>query len=156
MRLDYETGLLIGKGEDTVLKILENFTHLKPRGLKHFPLLNGVYRQIPIQWVMPQQEFEELSQPHKNGSIDLFIIFNQVKIAIRVQGTNHGMGLKGIGKAQHDKVQKIILEKYCKVVDINYVECKEIFKERVNEKSINELTNSFLTAKVDIPTGIIN
>ena len=69
------------------------------------------------------------------------------------QGRNHGEGLKGIGKAQHDKVQKQILQKYCEVVDIHFQECKELFKDRINEKSEKELVDSFLTAKVQIPTA---
>ena len=157
MKLDYETGNFIGAGEDSVFIILQNYTHLKYRSLKHFPLLNGIYRQIPIQWIIPQKEFDELSQAHKNGSIDLFILYCNNKIAIRVQGQNHGMGLKGIGKAQHDKVQKSILENNgCKVVDILYSECKELFKNRTNNKAIKELTDSFKTNNIEIPTGIIN
>lgn len=156
MKLDYETGNFIGAGEDSVFSILENYTHLKYRSLKHFPLLNGIYRQIPIQWIIPQKEFDELSQAHKNGSIDIFILYCNKKIAIRVQGQNHGIGLRGIGKSKHDQVQKQILEKYCQVVDVIYTECKEIFKNRTNEKAVNELINSFKTANVDIPTGIIN
>ena len=70
-----------------------------------------------------------------------------------MQGRNHGEGLKGLGKAQHDSVQKSILVKYCEVVDIHFQECKELFKDRINEKSQKELVTSFLTARVPIPTA---
>ena len=153
MRQDYETGNLIGKGEESSFQILLHLTHLKYRTLKQFPLYDGIYRQVPIEWLIPQEEYDSLSQPHKNGSIYLFIKLGQRRVAIRVQGRNHGEGLKGIGKAQHDKVQKQILQKYCEVVDIHFQECKELFKDRINEKSENELVNSFLTAKVPIPTA---
>ena len=153
MRQDFETGNLIGAGEEASFQILRNVTHLKYRTLKQFPLFDGIYRQVPIEWIIPQEEYDILSQAHKNGSMDLFIKLGQRKVAIRVQGRNHGEGLKGIGKAQHDKVQKQILQKYCEVVDIHFQECKELFKDRVNEKAVKELQNSFLTAKVPIPTA---
>ena len=153
MRQDFETGNLVGAGELASFEILKNITHLKYRTLKQFPLYDGIYKQVPIEWIISQEEYDSLSQPHQNGSMDLFIKLGQRKVAIRVQGKNHGEGLKGIGKAQHDKVQKQILQKYCEVVDIHFQECKELFKDRINEKSEKELVDSFLTAKVSIPTA---
>ena len=153
MRIDYETNNLIGHGEDVACEILKNITHLKYRTLKQFPIYDGIYRQIPIQWIISQSEYDNLSQSHKNGSIDIFIKLNQRKVCIRIQGKGHGSRLKGIGKAQHDKVQKEILQKYCEVVDVNYNECKELFKDRLTEKSKKELINSFLAARVEIPTA---
>ena len=153
MRIDYETNNLVGHGEDAAFEILKNITHLKYRTLKQFPIYDGIYRQIPIQWIISQTEFDTLSQPHKNGSIDIFIKLNQRKVCVRIQGKGHGESLKGLGKAQHDKVQKDILSKYCEVVDVNYNECKELFKDRITEKSTKELVTSFLTARVGIPTA---
>ena len=153
MKLDYETGNFVGAGEDSAFEILKNITHLKYRSLKHFPYYDGIYRQVPIQWIISQTEFDTLTQSHKNGSIDLYIKLGQRKVAIRIQGKNHGIGLRGIGKAQHDTVQKQILSKYCEVVDVNYIECKELFKDRVNEKAVKELTNAFNTCKVGVPTA---
>lgn len=153
MRLDYETNNLVGHGEDAAFEILKNITHLKYRTLKQFSIYDGIYRQVPIQWLLPQSEFDMLSQPHKNGSIDIFIKLNQRKVCVRIQGKGHGSGLKGLGKVQHDKVQKEILKKYCEVVDVNYNECKELFKDRLTEKSAKELVTSFLTARVGIPTA---
>ena len=153
MKLDYETNNFVGKGELASFEILKNITHLKYRTLKQFPLYDGIYKQVPIEWIISQEEYDNLSQPHQNGSMDLFIKLGQRRVAIRVQGKNHGEGLKGLGKAQHDKVQKNILQKYCEVVDIHFQECKELFKDRINEKSTKELVTSFLTAKVSIPTA---
>ena len=153
MRQDLESGNLIGKGELASFEILKHITHLKPRTLKQFPLYDGIYKQVPIEWIISQEEYDTLSQPHQNGSMDLFIKLGQRRVAIRVQGKNHGEGLKGLGKAQHDKVQKQILQKYCEVVDIHFQECKELFKDRINEKSQKELVTSFLTARVSIPTA---
>ena len=153
LRQDYETGNLIGAGEEASFEILKNITHLKYRTLKQFGLYDGIYRQVPIDWIISQEEYDTLSQSHKNGSIDIFIKLGQRKVAIRVQGRNHGERLKGLGKAQHDSVQKTILSKYCEVVDIHFQECKELFKDRINEKSQKELVTSFLTARVPIPTA---
>ena len=120
MRTDYETNNLVGHGEDVAFEILKNLTHLKYRTLKQFPNYDGIYRQVPIQWLVHQHDYEMLSQAHKNGSIDILINLNQRKVCVRIQGKGHGSGLKGLGKAQHDKLQKELLEKYCQVVDVNY------------------------------------
>lgn len=62
-----------------------------------------------------------------------------------------GKGLKGLGKVKHDKVQYDLLKKYIEVVDVKEIECKEIFKERITEKSEEEIISSFKTAGVLIP-----
>lgn len=153
MKQDYESGNLVGAGELASFEILKNITHLKYRTLKQFPLYDGIYKQVPIEWIVSQEEYDSLSQPHQNGSVDLFIKLGQRRVSIRVQGRNHGEGLKGLGKAKHDQVQKTMLQKYCEVVDIHFQECKELFKDRVNEKATKELETSFLTARVSIPTA---
>lgn len=150
MQVDYESQNFVGLGESATYNILKHLTLLKPRSLKEFPK-NGIYKQVPIQWVLHKHDFNLLSESHQKGSIDLFLVLNQKKIAIRVQGSGHGEFLKGIGKAQHDKVQKKILEKYCSVVDIEKRECPNVFKERSSNNAINEIINSFKTANVMIP-----
>lgn len=150
MRQDLETNSFIGKGEDTVFYILKQLTNLSPRNLKEYPK-SGIYRQVPISKIISKHDYSELSQSHQNGSLDLFIIFNQKKIAIRVQGSGHGKFLKGLGKSQHDKVQEKLLKQYCEVVDILKIECKHIFQERITSKARQELIDSFKTAGVMIP-----
>lgn len=150
MMTDPESGNFVGAGESSTYNILKHLTLLKPRSLKEFHK-NGIYKQIPIEWVIHKHDFNLLSEPHQKGSIDLFLVLNQKKIAIRVQGKGHGEFLKGIGKAQYDKVQKAILQKYCSVVDIEFRECPNVFKERVTNNAINEIINSFKTANVMIP-----
>ena len=153
LRTDYETGSFIGHGEDVAFEIPKNLTHLKYRTLKQYPNYDGIYRQVPIQWLVHQHDYEMLSQAHKNGSIDILIKLGQRKVCVRVQGKGHGSGLQGLGKALHDKVQKELLEKYCQVVDVNYFNCKELFKDRLTEQSTKELENEFSTAKVEMPTA---
>jgi hypothetical protein len=151
MRQDYETSNFIGKGEDATFQILKHLTKLQHKSLKQFPYANGIYKQVPISWILSTKDFNILSESHKKGSIDLYLILNQKQVAIRVQGSGHGEGLKGIGKAQHDKVQKQLLAKYCEVVDILKIECRQVFLERVSNSAIEEIKSSFKTAGVLIP-----
>lgn len=150
MMFDPESGNKVGAGEVATYNILKHLTFLRPRSLKEFPK-NGIYKQIPIEWIIHKHDFNLLSEPHQKGSIDIFLVLNQKKIAVRVQGKGHGEFLKGIGKAQHDKVQKSLLEKYCNVVDIELRECPNVFKERVTTLAENEIKNSFKTANVMFP-----
>ena len=152
MMVDPDSGNLVGAGESSTYNILKHLTLLKPRSLKEFPK-NGIYKQVPLEWVIQKHDFNMLSQAHQKGSIDLFLILNQKKIAIRVQGKGHGEGLKGIGKSKHDKVQADLIKKYCSLVDIQLRECPNVFKERVTQNAINEIINSFKTANVMIPVS---
>lgn len=152
MTQDFYTNNIIGKGENTVLKILQSLTGLSINSLNHFKYSNGIYKQVPISWVIPAKEFKQLSEPHQKGSIDIFIKLYQVKIAIRVQGKGHGSGFKGIGKVRHDKVQAEILKDHCEIVNINNWECKQVFNERFNDQSIKEVIDSFKTSHVMIPS----
>lgn len=148
--IDYESNNFIGIGEYATYSILKHLTLLKPRSLKEFPR-NGIYKQVPLQWIISKSDFEDLSQAHKKGSIDLFLIANQRKIAVRIQGKGHGQGLKGLGKAKHDKVQENLIKNHCELVDILIQECKNVFKERVTNEAVNEIISSFKTANVMIP-----
>lgn len=152
MMIDPDSGNYLGIGEHSVYRILSSLTFLRPRSLKEFPR-NGIYKQVPIKSIISRREFNLLSEPHQKGSIDIFLILNQKQVAIRVQGNGHGKFLKGMGKAQHDKVQKNYLQKYCDIVDIDIRECPNIFKERVTENAKLEVINSFKTANVMIPVS---
>lgn len=140
----------IGKGERVTLEILKHLTNYPKRTLKQFPIL-GIYSQVPLEWLVSPEDFNLLSDAHKKGSLDLVLVTPQRKIAIRVQGNGHGQGLKGLGKSKHDQIQRKLIQKSNDLVDILKIECKEIFKDRLNDKSIQELIDSFKTSKVDIP-----
>lgn len=151
MKQSFDTSQnFIGKGEQATYHILKHLTKLQPRGLKEYPK-SGLYKQVPLEWLIHNHDYKCLSNAHQKGSIDILIRLNQKVIAVRVQGPGHGKGLKGLGKAKHDKVQYDLLKKYVEVVDIKEIECKEIFKERITEKSENEIIDSFKTAGVLIP-----
>lgn len=141
---------LIGAGESATYHILKQLTNLQLRSLKEFPK-SGIYKQVPLEWVIHKHDYNLLSQAHQKGSIDLFLIVNQKQVAVRVQGNGHGQGLKGIGKAKHDLVQEKLIKKYCSLVDIKKIECPNIFKERVTEQAKLEIIESFKTAGVMIP-----
>lgn len=149
-RIEFESGNIIGAGEDATFHILKYLTNLKPKSLKEFPK-TGIYRQVPLEWLVHKHDYNLLSDAHKKGSVDILIIANQIRIAVRVQGKGHGEGLKGLGKAKHDLVQEKLIKKYCSLVDIHLRECPNIFKERVTEIAINEVKSSFKTANVLIP-----
>ena len=151
-KIDYDSGNFIGVGELTVFHYLKQLTLLEPRSLKEFPR-NGIYRQVPLKWIISRSEYKQLSEAHQKGSIDIFLVLNQTKVAVRVQGKGHGQALKGIGKVQHDKVQKNLIEQYCSLVDIQIRECPNVFKERTNPQARTEIIDSFKTAKVMIPVS---
>jgi len=152
MMVDPDSQNFIGAGENTVFHYLKQLTLLPARSLKEFPR-NGIYRQLPLKWIISRTEFKQLSDAHQKGSIDIFIILNQTRVAVRVQGKGHGQGLKGIGKVQHDKVQAELIKKYASLVDIQIRECPNLFKERLGIQSKIELIDSFKTAKVMIPVS---
>lgn len=152
MMTDYESNNFVGSGESATYNILKHLTLLKPRSLKEFPK-NGIYRQVPIEWILHKHDFQMLSEAHQKGSLDLFLILDQKRIAVRVQGKGHGNGLKGLGKAKHDKVQAELIKKYCNLVDILIQECPNIFKERVTNNAEKEIISSFKTANVMIPVS---
>lgn len=162
MEIDYDSKNFIGAGEHATYNILKQLTLLIPRGLKEFPK-NGIYKQIPLEWIIHKQDYAILSQAHKKGSIDLLLVYNQKRIAVRVQGAGHGEGekhhgrysLKGVGKSKHDSVQAGIIKKYCSLVDIIPRECPNIFKERVSENAKTEIIESFKTFDVMIPVAEI-
>ena len=160
MMVDPDSGNYVGAGEFSTHCILKQLTLLKPRSLEEYPK-NGIYKQLSLKKLISRSDFNELSEEHQKGSIDIFLILNQTRIAVRVQGLGHGQGtkihgkytLKGQGKTKHDNVQSNLIKKYCSLVDIDIRECPNVFKERVSEPARIEIINSFKTAKVMIPVS---
>lgn len=147
-RIDQTYGTIIGNGEDAAFGIIQNKTGLAETPHKFFPE-PGIYRQLPVSFIYDYEQMKYLADFHKKSSIDIFVIpFRDdytphlSRVAIRVEGK------KGDLKMIRQKVQRGLLEKWCKVVDVLYYECPELFKDKINEKSINELDNAFKTAKV--------
>jgi|TARA_R110000824_G_scaffold8714_2_gene39417 hypothetical protein len=85
-----------------------------------------------------------LSERQQKQTLDIVIFRNgdmdnvnqKSRIVVRVQDKHH----KGTLTASRDLVQKQMLEwNDCTVVDLWWEECPELWRENVNEKSIEEV-----------------
>ena len=163
-----DKGNLVGAGEVATVNILGYLTKLPIYATnKHFGN-PGIFTQIPINWLYSKSQMINMKQEMLNSSIDIFIIYKApdnslIMIAVRVQGKGHGMGEKHHGryslknpiKVQEDKLQKQLLQdQKINVVDIEFRECPNVFKERTNQLAINEIISSFKTAGVMIPNYV--
>jgi len=151
MRTDPTSQNWIGEGEDAVFEILQQTFDLKEIETKFFPNYPGLYRQVKVTMVLDNDQLRYLADFHKKSSIDIFMIpFNDEytphlsRIAIRVEGK------KGSLKMQRQGVQRWLLERWCRVVDVHKYESPTIFKDKVNDKSKQELQNAFDIAKIEL------
>lgn len=152
-------GNIIGDGEDTTVKILS--TLLKLPILKYprdYPS-SGIYRQFPLLKIIDTTKIDfKLESWHEKHKLDILIIKDQRKIVVRVQGYGHdsGRGHQHETKQQRDSIQSwLIKTSDIDVVNVIKRECKNIFKEKYNEKSIQELKDSFKTSRVQLQ-GVTN
>ena len=142
-----EFGNLIGRGEESALRILKRI----------FPGGNFT-TQVKLEKILNEFSFPlvPLSERQQKESIDIFMtVFKKNKrrdFAIRIQnGINKKgkiRGHTGEGLHQADENQRKLLEEAGVIVlDLNEYECKELFKERVNSKSFWEVLNAFVEVK---------
>lgn len=145
MEIDYQTGFFIGAGERAAFKIIKDIFNLGTMEHEDFPSA-GIYKQIPLKFLLNRRQFSILRKDLQQGSIDILVITKDYqKIAIRVQGR------KGNLKMHREGLQQSFLEaEGIKVIDLHKRECKELFKDRINEKSINEVKEAFKTAKISL------
>lgn len=128
-----ENGEFIGRGEDTIFTILQEIypdADIK-RQYKYKQLMKGDFTHS----VTERQELETLD----------FVIFRKVgmPIVIRVQDPHHSGNIT----AMRDRVQKKTLEwNECIVVDVQHYNCPNIFKEKNNIESREELMEAFENA----------
>ena len=120
----------IGKGEKSALAILK----------KIFPTAD-IQIQFPFSNLMNEQFFGSLSDRQKKETLDIVVFREEDStIVIRVQDKTH----VGTMKAVRDTVQKKMLEwNDCKVVDLWFYDCPNIWKEEVNDASRTELLTIF-------------
>lgn len=150
MYLDTE-GQIIGSGEDTVVKLLSEMFDLPILSRKEFvEKRDGIYRNIKIPLLLNDEYNQDLSSEHANSSVDVVVIINGEILAVRVQGggsTKQGKGGHySDGKAKFDSVQRGMLEKSgITVCNIWKHNCPNIFKDRLNDKSMEELLDSLVT-----------
>jgi hypothetical protein len=130
----------IGKGEDTVFKILESIYKSPNFEIK---------RQVMFKDLMNDVFKDTLSERQEKESLDLVIFGESIKtLVIRVQDKHHS-SRRASG---HDTVQKKMLEwNDCNVVDIQFYNCPTIFKELLNDESNRELIEAFKHESIPIP-----
>lgn len=142
-------GKFVGAGENTVYSILKKF----------YPKMH-VSKQINFWDLMPPIDYEK--EPYLKNmrqdkeSVDIVIspdnpkkikLYNQDHskiICVRVQNSDH----KGILKGTIDSRQMRELAELYKVVDLKWHEASEVFQERENEKSVQEVKDAFKLAGI--------
>ena len=134
-------GKIVGKGERTVLELCEELfpNYIIIHQVNYSALMNdfhpGFRQEKESIDIMLMPKYTNLQEGEKLQSYAV--------ILIRVNFTDH----KGRGKSRVDNRQaRDLKEAGYGVVDIDWYEAKEIFKERTNEKSRKELIDAFLTA----------
>lgn len=150
-RIDFDTGNLVGAGEDAAFEMIKEMTGLPQLHIRYYPKV-GLYRQLPVALIFDESQLKDLASSHRKSSVDIMIVAYEdayeprlCKIAVRVEGK------KGSYKMKFQGVQADYLTKHCQIVDVHKLECKELFKNKVNEQSKKELLDSFKTAKVEFP-----
>lgn len=155
VRIDPITNNIIGDGEDAIFTILQNITGLEQKYEKDFPTV-GIYRQLSVSLIYDQEQMKFLADFHKKSSIDIFIIpyeddyvSHLSRLAVRVEGK------KGDLKMLRQSVQKRFLSKWCKVVDFHKRDCPTLFQDKINPKSMKELTDVLEFYKIKLPGVLI-
>lgn len=127
MRKD-ENGNIIGRGEDSALEII---TRLFPDKV--------ISCQVPLANLLKDDWANDLSERQKKETIDI-VVYGEPNMAVRIQDAHH----RGRITTMRDIVQRKTLEwNGVVVIDLLDIECKELMKERVNEKSTKEVLKAF-------------
>lgn len=138
MRKD-SNGNIIGAGEDTAVTILKEL-YISNKNVE-------VIRQQPLLDLLTDEFKDSLGEPYLKHKIDIMIIQPGKSIVVRVQGKDH----EGILKSARDTVQKKILEWHnCIVVDLNWYDCPNLFKEELNDGSREEVKNALSSSGIHI------
>lgn len=137
MREEWRDGerVIIGRGEDTAKAILKIF---------YPPKKAEIHTQIKVSYLVRKDEL--MGEFQGKRTVDLYMYYRKRDFVIRVQGKmNHTGEIAG----RKDRVQKELLERHSiKVIDLPFLECPEMFKERVNRDSILEVGNILKTEGV--------
>ena len=129
--------VIIGKGEKTALEVLKEIYEEDVE-----------YKtQVQFKDLMSYDFSEDLSERQQKETVDIVLFSGFNPVCVRVQGGDH----TGILKSARDTVQKKMLEwNGCKVIDLWYYECPELWKEQVNEGSRFEVKTAFLDAGLSL------
>ena len=133
-------GDFIGTGEDTAVEILKEL-YISNKNIE-------VIRQKPLLELLTEDFKDSLAESYLKHKIDIMIIRDPEKpIVVRVQGKDH----EGTLKSARDTVQKKILEWHnCIVVDLNWYDCPNLFKEELNDGSREEVSNVLSSSGVHL------
>ena len=138
MRKD-SNGNIIGAGEDTAVEILKEL-YISNKNVE-------VIRQQPLVGLLTEEFKESLAESYLKHKIDIMIIGLDKPVVVRVQGKDH----EGVLKSARDTVQKKILEWHnCIVVDLNWYDCPNLFKEKLNDGSIQEVKNALSSSDINL------
>ena len=138
MRRD-TNGNIIGAGEDTAVAILEELNALN----KNVEII----RQQPLVGLLTEEFKESLADSYLKHKIDIMIIGLDKPVVVRVQGKDH----EGVLKSARDTVQKKILEWHnCIVVDLNWYDCPNLFKEELNDGSREEVKSVLSSSGINL------
>jgi len=128
-----ETTTHIGRGETVVLDILK-FLFPTRQFFSQVKLTGLVADRKPKEW-------PELSQRQLKETIDIVMATEKNGklmdiVAIRIQDPHH----KGRGSAKHDGIQGELLQACeIKVCDFNWYECVQIWDDKVNLQTVEEV-----------------
>jgi len=132
-------GNIIGAGEDTAVEILKEL-YISNKNVE-------VIRQQPLVGLLTEEFKESLAESYLKHKIDIMIIGLDKPVVVRVQGKDH----EGVLKSARDTVQKKILEWHnCIVVDLNWYDCPNLFKEELNDGSIQEVNNALSSSDIHL------
>ena len=138
MRKD-SNGNIIGAGEDTAVAILEELNALNTNV--------EIIRQQPLIGLLKDEFKDSLADSYLKHKIDIMIIGLDKPVVVRVQGKDH----EGVLKSARDTVQKKILEWHnCIVVDLNWYDCPNLFKEELNDGSREEVKNALSSLDINL------
>ena len=132
-----EKGEYIGVGEDTALEILHDLyktADIKP--------------QYPFCELINEEYRDSMSDNYIKHKLDIVIFRKFDKtIVVRVQDKHH----EGVLTSARDTVMKKVLEwNDCVVVDLNWYECLNLWKEEKNEESIKEVQSALKSAGLNL------
>ena len=127
---------MIGKGEVATLNILKEI----------FGKFAEYHTQCPLTEMVSDEYYDTFSGRQVKETIDIVIFTGFQPLAIRIQDKHHASQRM----ATIDQIQKQILEwNGWKVIDVWYYECKELWKDKVNERSRMELEMALKESSID-------
>ena len=127
---------IIGQGEVATLEIVKEI----------FGNSSEYLTQVKLSDMVAPEYLETFSDRQLKETIDIVVVTLFEYIAIRVQDKHHTSSRM----ATIDQIQKQILEwNGWKVIDVWHYECKELWKDKVNERSRLELENAIKESRID-------